>query len=88
MTDNDLEAQRSTVAELHHNGKDIPDAQSSLQLDETGQAELLATCEIQMQHALESLDLQCTFCEFGERRARPWCQPRGPRPRLAAFARR
>lgn len=61
---------------------------SSYPLDDTGKAELLAFCEIQMQRALERLNLQCTFCEGGDRRARPWCQARGVHPRSAAFARR
>lgn len=61
---------------------------SSFPLDNTGRAELLAFCDIQIQRALERLNLQCTFCEDGDRRARPWCQPRGQRSRSAAFARR
>ncbi len=61
---------------------------SSLHLDDAERAELLAFCEIQMQRALERLNLQCRFCEGGDRRARPWCQARGVHPRSAVFARR
>ena len=61
---------------------------SSLHLDNAERAELLAFCEIQMQRALEHLNLECRFCEGGDRRARPWCQPRGVHPRNTAFARR
>ena len=61
---------------------------SSRHLDNAGRAELLAFCEIQMQRALERLNLQCAFCAVGDRRARPWCQPRGVHPRGTAFARR
>lgn len=61
---------------------------SSHHLDNAGREELLAFCEIQVQRALERLKLQCRFCEGGDRRARPWCQPRGVHPRSTAFARR
>lgn len=61
---------------------------SSLHLDNAEKAELLAFCDIQTQRALERLNLQCRFCEAGDRRARPWCQPRGVHPRSTTFARR
>lgn len=61
---------------------------SSLHLDNAERAELLAFCEIEMQRALERLNLECRFCEGGDRRARPWCQHRGVHPRGTAFARR
>ena len=61
---------------------------TSLHLDNAERAELRAFCEIQMQRALEHLNLECRFCEGGDRRARPWCQPRGVHPRSTAFARR
>ena len=54
---------------------------SSLQLDDASRTELLAFCEIQIQRASDRLKLQCSYCEDCDRRARPWCMPRGSHPR-------
>lgn len=48
---------------------------------ETGnEAAFVDVCEKQLQSQISQMRLQCEFCRKGDKRARPWCLPRGKKP--------
>lgn len=50
---------------------------SSYQLDANARDRLLAECDDVVRARISRLRLQCALCRAGDRRAQPWCQPRG-----------
>jgi hypothetical protein len=40
----------------------------------------LKVCEEQISSHMNQMKLQCEFCRKGDKRARPWCLPRGEKP--------
>ena len=40
----------------------------------------LKACEDQIRGHINQMKLQCAFCRKGDKRARPWCLPRGEKP--------
>ncbi len=54
---------------------------SAYRLDDASRKALLIFCDIQMRRATDRLKLQCSYCEDCDRRAQPWCRPRGANPR-------
>ncbi len=45
-------------------------------IDDSTKVQFLDACQKQLRGRLEQMRLQCEFCRKGDRRARPWCQPR------------
>lgn len=40
----------------------------------------LRGCEVQIMNHMSQIKLQCEFCRKSDKRARPWCLPRGEKP--------
>jgi hypothetical protein len=53
---------------------------SDLSVDDESRAHFIQTCEDQIRRHVEQLRLQCEFCRKRDKRARPWCLPRGEKP--------
>lgn len=53
---------------------------SAIELATKGREAFLAACEEQIRTRMEQLRLRCAFCRNGDKRARPWCLPRGEPP--------
>jgi GNAT superfamily N-acetyltransferase len=41
----------------------------------------LKACEAQIMNHMSQIKLQCEFCRNGDKRTRPWCLPRGEKPK-------
>lgn len=50
---------------------------SSYHLDGDARERLIAGCDYVVRARIARLRLQCALCRAGDRRAQPWCQPRG-----------
>ncbi len=53
---------------------------SDIKLEGDDREAFLMVCEEQIDGQLNQMKLQCVFCLKGDRRARPWCLPRGEKP--------
>lgn len=60
---------------------------SDLGVDDESRDDFIQTCETQIRRHVEQLRLQCEFCRKRDKRARPWCLPRGEKPRFQAVKR-
>jgi hypothetical protein len=54
---------------------------SHLSLEHENRNPFLAVCEADVRVHLNMLKMQCQFCRNGDKRARPWCVPRGEKPK-------
>jgi GNAT superfamily N-acetyltransferase len=74
-----------TVRLLHRLGFNDPQATGAPISDiDVGAAEreaFLRVCQGQILNHMSQIKLQCEFCRKADRRARPWCLPRGEKPR-------
>jgi len=54
---------------------------SDLGIEAENRDAFLRACETQIRDQMAQMRLQCEFCRKGDKRARPWCMPRGERPK-------
>jgi len=54
---------------------------SDLGVEADDRAVFLQACETQIRDQMDRMRLQCEFCRKGDKRARPWCLPRGETPK-------
>ena len=54
---------------------------SAVDVDDEGRTAFLERCETQIINKKSQFKLQCEFCQKGDKRARPWCLPRGEKPK-------
>ena len=54
---------------------------SDAHVDAEDREAFLKVCEAQIVNRMSQIKLQCEFCRKGDRRARPWCLPRGEKPK-------
>ena len=54
---------------------------SDLGIEAEDRDAFLRLCESQIRDQMAQMRLQCEFCRKGDKRARPWCVPRGDKPR-------
>ncbi len=54
---------------------------SDVTVDAEDRVAFLKLCEGQIANHMSQIKLQCEFCRKGDRRARPWCLPRGEKPK-------
>ena len=54
---------------------------SDVNVDAEDREAFLKLCEAQIVNRMSQIKLQCEFCRKGDRRARPWCLPRGEKPK-------
>ncbi len=50
-------------------------------VDGEARAAFLKACELQVVNHMRQIKLQCEFCRTRDKRARPWCLPRGEKPK-------
>ena len=50
---------------------------SDVNVDAENREAFLKLCKVQIANHRSQIKLQCEFCRKGDRRARPWCLPRG-----------
>jgi len=55
---------------------------SDLNVEADNRDVFLQACESQIRDQMNRLRLQCEFCRKGDKRARPWCVPRGEKPKI------
>ena len=53
---------------------------SGIDVDGERRAPFLSGCETEIANHMNQIRLQCEFCQKSDRRARPWCLPRGQKP--------
>ena len=53
---------------------------SHIALDAESRENFVKDCEGQVRDRLNRMKLQCAYCRNGDKRARPWCLPRGEKP--------
>lgn len=53
---------------------------SDISVEQDGRETFLKVCEEQIKSHMNQMKLQCEFCRKGDKRARPWCLPRGEKP--------
>ena len=74
----------ATVRLLRRLGFDDPQISgapiSGISVGADNREALLAACEEQIKSHMNQIKLQCEFCRTGDKRARPWCVPRGEKP--------
>lgn len=70
----------ATVAMLKRLGFGDPPAVGApitdIGIDDDTREAFLALCDAETRARFNQMRLQCEFCRNGDRRARPWCQPR------------
>lgn len=75
----------ATVRMLRRLGFNDPQATgapiSDIGLGEEVRDTFLKTCETQVRAHVDQMRLQCAYCRKSDKRARPWCLPRGERPK-------
>lgn len=75
----------ATVRMLRRLGFNDPQASgapiSDIGLGEEVRDSFLKTCEEQVRAHVDQMRLQCAYCRMSDKRARPWCLPRGERPK-------
>ena len=54
---------------------------SDISVEQDGREIFLKVCEEQIKSHMNQMKLQCEFCRKGDKRARPWCVPRGEKPK-------
>ena len=54
---------------------------SDISVEQDGCETFLKVCEEQIKSHMNQMKLQCEFCRKGDKRARPWCVPRGEKPK-------
>ncbi len=54
---------------------------SDISVEQDGRETFLKVCEEQIKSHMNQMKLQCEFCRKGDKRARPWCVPRGEKPK-------
>ena len=54
---------------------------SDISVEADGREPFLKVCEEQIKSHMNQIRLQCEFCRKGDKRARPWCVPRGEKPK-------
>ncbi len=54
---------------------------SDINVDAEGGEPFVKACQAQIINHMRQIKLQCEFCRKGDRRARPWCLPRGEKPK-------
>lgn len=54
---------------------------SDISVVEDDREAFLKVCEEQIKSHMNQMKLQCEFCRKGDKRARPWCVPRGEKPK-------
>ncbi len=74
-----------TVCLLRRLGFNDPQATgapiSDVVVDGEAREAFLKNCETQIANHMGQIKLQCEFCRTGDRRSRPWCLPRGEKPK-------
>ncbi len=55
---------------------------SDISVETDGREAFLKVCQEQIQNRMSQMKLQCEFCRKGDKRARPWCVPRGDKPKF------
>ena len=53
---------------------------SHISFSDDNQVEFVGACETQVRGRLNRLKLQCAYCRNADKRAEPWCLPRGAKP--------
>ncbi len=53
---------------------------SDVSIEAENREAFLRACESRFRDQMNRMRLQCEFCRKGDRRARPWCTPRGEAP--------
>jgi len=75
----------ATVRMLRRLGFNDPQATgapiSDIGLDGSVRETFLKTCEVQVRAHVDQMRLQCAYCRKSDKRARPWCLPRGELPK-------
>jgi len=54
---------------------------SDVNVDAEDREAFLKQCHAQIMSHMNQIKLQCEFCRKGDKRARPWCLPRGEKPK-------
>ncbi len=54
---------------------------STLSLKEQDRDPFMVVCEADIRVQMNMLKMQCAFCRNGDKRARPWCLPKGEKPK-------
>ena len=55
---------------------------SDIGVEKDGREAFLKACAEQIRSHMSQMKLQCEFCRKGDKRARPWCVPRGEKPKF------
>jgi hypothetical protein len=55
---------------------------SDISVEKDGREAFWKVCEEQIKGHMNQMKLQCEFCRKGDKRARPWCVPRGEKPKF------